>query len=51
MKIREGGGVQNWIRRAVLWIFLWIRDNSRGKMADLDLPVEGLVEVGFVKVI
>lgn len=50
MKIRKGGrSLQNWLRRAVLWTFLWIRDNSRGKMADLDLPVEGLVEVGFVK--
>ncbi|TGO17368.1 hypothetical protein BTUL_0018g00350 [Botrytis tulipae] len=51
MKIREGSGAKNWIRRAVLWVFLWIRENSRGKMADLDLPMEGLVEVGFVKVI
>ncbi|KAF7879587.1 hypothetical protein EAF04_000782 [Stromatinia cepivora] len=52
MKIAKGGkNLRNWLRRAVLWIFLWIRENSRGKMADLDLPVEGLVEVGFVKVI
>ncbi|CAD6442667.1 46d617b6-b905-4ce3-b3ef-7f9893f81754 [Sclerotinia trifoliorum] len=52
MKIARGGkNLRNWARRAVLWVFLWIRENSRGKMADLDLPVEGLVEVGFVKVI
>ncbi|APA10178.1 hypothetical protein SS1G_07398 [Sclerotinia sclerotiorum 1980 UF-70] len=53
MKIARRGGknIRNWIRSAVLWVFLWMRENSRGKMADLDLPVEGLVEVGFVKVI
>lgn len=50
MKIKkEGKCLGSWVRRGVLWVFLWIRENSRGKMADLDLPVEGLVEVGFVK--
>jgi KUP system potassium uptake protein len=28
---------------------LWIRENSRTKMADLNLPFDNLVEVGFVK--
>ncbi|QSZ30616.1 hypothetical protein DSL72_000173 [Monilinia vaccinii-corymbosi] len=50
MKVKKGdGSLGGWLRRGVLWVFLWIRENSRGKMADLDLPAEGLVEVGFVK--
>ncbi|KAI9645857.1 hypothetical protein NHQ30_005293 [Ciborinia camelliae] len=49
MKLKKGQrSLGGWVRRGVLWTFLWIRDNSRGKMADLNLPVEGLVEVGFV---
>jgi KUP system potassium uptake protein len=50
MKIKKGKrSLGGWARGVVLWVFLWIRENSRGKMADLDLPMEGLVEVGFVK--
>ena len=36
-------------RRVTLSAFLWLRDNTRSKMANLDIPVERLVEVGFVK--
>lgn len=39
----------NVIRRVFLMLFLWIRENSRAKMADLDIPYDQLVEVGFVK--
>ncbi len=46
MKIRPG---TNWVRWVVLGEFLWIRENSRTKMADLDIPFDHLVEVGFVK--
>ncbi|EHK99256.1 putative Potassium transporter 5 [Glarea lozoyensis 74030] len=46
MRIKAGTG---WVRRGLLWAFLWIRENSRTKMADMDIPVEQLVEVGFVK--
>jgi len=46
MKIRSG---TNWVRWIVLGAFLWIRENSRTKMADLDIPFDHLVEVGFVK--
>jgi KUP system potassium uptake protein len=46
MKIKKG---TNFIRRFFLWLFLWIRENSRTKMADLNLPFDNLVEVGFVK--
>ncbi|PQE18635.1 potassium transporter protein [Rutstroemia sp. NJR-2017a BVV2] len=46
MKIREG---TNFFRRAILWLFLFLRENSRGKMADVNLEVNEMVEVGFVK--
>jgi len=46
MKICKGTNV---VRRLFLELFLWIRDNSRTKMADLNVPVDRLVEVGFVK--
>ena len=46
MKIKEGTNI---FRRAVLWTFLWIRENSRTKMADMNIPFDNLVEVGFVK--
>ncbi|KAL9059164.1 MAG: hypothetical protein Q9162_001382 [Coniocarpon cinnabarinum] len=36
-------------RRAVLGIFIWIRENTRAKVASMRIPVEKLVEVGFVK--
>lgn len=48
MKIRAS---RNYARTALLWLFLWIRDNSRTKMADMNIPVDQLVEVGHVKVI
>jgi KUP system potassium uptake protein len=37
------------VRKAVLHIFLWIRDNTRNKMANLRLPTDKLIEVGFLK--
>jgi KUP system potassium uptake protein len=46
MKIRQGTNI---VRRLLLGLFLWIRENSRTKLADLDVQVERLVEVGFVK--
>jgi KUP system potassium uptake protein len=46
MRIKEKSG---WVRRGLLWAFLWIRENSRTKMADMDIPFEQMVEVGFVK--
>ncbi len=36
-------------RRVLLALFLWLRENTRSKMANLNIPVEKLVEVGFVK--
>lgn len=46
MTIRKGTGI---VRKLWLKLFLWIRENSRTKMADLDIPYDHLVEVGFVK--
>jgi KUP system potassium uptake protein len=46
MKIKQG---TNFLRKTLLWLFLWIRENSRTKMADLNIPFDNLVEVGFVK--
>jgi len=36
-------------RRVALEAFLWIRENSRTKLADLDIDFDNLIEVGFVK--
>ncbi|KAG9951627.1 putative potassium transporter, partial [Aureobasidium melanogenum] len=36
------------VKKALLGAFLFVRDNTRAKVAQLDVPVEKLVEVGFV---
>jgi len=46
MKIKKGTNI---IRRFLLMMFLWMRENSRTKMADMNIPTDNLVEVGFVK--
>jgi KUP system potassium uptake protein len=46
MKVKPGS---NFARRWLLELFLWIRENSRTKMASMNIPTENLVEVGFVK--
>ncbi|KAF4555939.1 High affinity potassium transporter-like protein [Elsinoe fawcettii] len=46
MKTKKG---TSWFRAGVLWAFLWMRENTRGKMADLKLPADNLIEVGFLK--
>lgn len=46
MKIRQGTNI---FRRVLLMMFLWMRENSRTKMADMNIPTDSLVEVGFVK--
>jgi KUP system potassium uptake protein len=46
MTIKAGTNI---VRKIFLMMFLWIRENSRTKMADLNLPYNNLVEVGFVK--
>lgn len=46
MKIRSDTPL---FRKGVLTLFLWIRDNTRAKIANLRLAMERVVEVGFVK--
>lgn len=46
MKIRPSTHI---FRRVILEAFLWIRENSRTKMADMNIPMDSLVEVGFIK--
>jgi len=46
MKVQGSSSI--W-RKIVLSIFLWIRDNTRAKIANLRLAMDRVVEVGFVK--
>ncbi|KAK5084279.1 hypothetical protein LTR05_005355 [Lithohypha guttulata] len=46
MKIKQGTNVA---KRALLEIFLWMRENSRNKMANLNIDTDKLVEIGFLK--
>jgi KUP system potassium uptake protein len=39
----------NYFRQVLLWCFLWVRENTRGKMANLKVPAADLIEVGFLK--
>ncbi len=41
-------GTSLW-RKAALGTFLWIRDNTRAKIANLRLAMDRVVEIGFVK--
>jgi KUP system potassium uptake protein len=36
------------VKKSLLAAFLFVRENTRAKVAQLDVPVEKLVEVGFV---
>ncbi|KAL8829443.1 MAG: hypothetical protein Q9191_002008 [Dirinaria sp. TL-2023a] len=51
MRIREGRHAKDWARRIVLAAFLWLRGNTGTKVANLNLDVDKLVEIGFVKVV
>jgi KUP system potassium uptake protein len=46
MRIKKS---RNYLRRIVLWIFLWTRENTRAKIASLGLETEKVIEVGFLK--
>ena len=46
MKIKSN---TNFIRKALLGAFLFIRDNTRNKIASLDVDRDRIIEVGFVK--
>ncbi|KAK6444848.1 hypothetical protein FP744_10001096 [Trichoderma asperellum] len=53
MKVKTGismtSRVAGFFRGFVLWIFLWMRENSRTKLADLNIDADKLIEVGFLK--
>ena len=46
MRIAKGTNI---VRKVILGVFLWIRENARSKIVGLNIPMEQLVEVGFVK--
>ncbi|KAK5010425.1 hypothetical protein LTR28_010008 [Elasticomyces elasticus] len=46
MKVKPGTGI---VRSILLKAFLWMRENSRTKVADLRVPTDRVIEVGFVK--
>lgn len=39
----------SFFRKTLLSFFLWMRENSRNKMANLKVPADSLIEVGFLK--
>ena len=45
MKIKPSAGI---FRKALLHAFLWVRDNTRTKIANLRVPTDRVIEVGFV---
>ena len=51
MRIREAQHSRDWPRRIVLAAFLWLRSNTGSKVANLNMDVDKLVELGFVKVV
>ncbi|KAL8807108.1 MAG: hypothetical protein Q9182_000941 [Xanthomendoza sp. 2 TL-2023] len=53
MRIREVTGCKprGWCRRIALAAFLWLRSNTGSKIANLNVEVDKLIEIGFVKVV
>ena len=51
MRIRESRNAKDWGRKTALAAFLWLRGNTGSKVANLNVDVEKLVEIGFVKII
>ena len=53
MKIRPAekgvGRVRGLVRGMLLSMFLWLRENTRAKLADMDLDQDRVIEIGFVK--
>jgi len=46
MKVKVGTSI--W-RKVLLKTFLWLRENTRTKIANLRVPTDRVIEVGFVK--
>lgn len=51
MRIRERQNARDLCRRTALAAFLWLRGNTGSKVANLNIDVDKLVELGFVKVV
>ncbi|KAL8736082.1 MAG: hypothetical protein Q9181_002568 [Wetmoreana brouardii] len=53
MRIHEVKGCKprGWCRRIALTAFLWLRSNIGSKIANFNIDVDKLVEIGFVKVV
>jgi KUP system potassium uptake protein len=46
MKVKPGTNV---VRKVLLETFLFLRDNTRAKIASLKVPIDKVIEIGFVK--
>ena len=51
MRVRHDRQIKGWVRRILLGAFLWLRGNTGSKVSNMNIDVEKLVEVGFVKVV
>ncbi|KAK8162023.1 potassium transporter-domain-containing protein [Phyllosticta citrichinensis] len=49
LRLMGPGSYWDWWRQGVLGVFLWLRANTRAKVAKMKVPVDKLVEVGFVR--
>lgn len=43
------GGFASLFRRGILHVFLWLRENTRTKIASLNVSAESVFEVGFIR--
>lgn len=48
MKVKPG---TNLVRKVLLETFLFLRDNTRAKIASLKVPMDKVIEIGFVKAV
>ena len=51
MRIDSTPEYRGWPRKLALAAFLWLRSNTGSKVANMNLDVEKLIEIGFVKVV
>ena len=51
MRIAHARNAKGLVRTLALAMFLWLRNNTGSRVANMNLDVEKLVEIGFVKVI
>lgn len=51
MRIRPDRSIKGIVRSILMGSFLWMRSNTGSKVSGLNIDVEKLVEIGFVKVV